>query len=394
MATIAEIVRSIKQIQDAAKMAYGISDLDAQVAKATGQVTTINVEIARARAEFRSVDVALQSAHAHMLNREKFLASANASYAIAGRTLDASRSIMGAIEHIRVAPSVVNITANATKEWLAVIKASELAQFRPSLPLEAHFARLYELAAIAEVSLLRVRSDSIGSRLDLDGSAREQLTATHTAFGQEYRAFFDTVSTHESTIVEVSKSLTELPAAEFVHEAALIVSTSEAEVDDEAEKATREITDELAAETTDQLTSLVSGLNKDLAVLLQGARVAFDTRNPDYVRHFAVSLRELFTQVLHKLSPDALVEQWTKKPQHYHNNKPTRKARLLYITRDIGPIFGGFITADVDAVLEFVDAFQKGTHGVRPNFSDGEILDMRRRMEGLLRLLLTIGNAR
>lgn len=37
----------------------------------------------------------------------------------------------------------------------------------------------------------------------------------------------------------------------------------------------------------------------------QGAKSALNsTDNPDYARHCAVSLRELFTHVIHRLSPD------------------------------------------------------------------------------------------
>jgi hypothetical protein len=51
---------------------------------------------------------------------------------------------------------------------------------------------------------------------------------------------------------------------------------------------------------------------------------------------------------------------------------------------------GGFLNTDVDAVLEFLDAFNKGTHGLRPDFTLEALLDMKTRMEGLLRLLLVV----
>jgi hypothetical protein len=52
--------------------------------------------------------------------------------------------------------------------------------------------------------------------------------------------------------------------------------------------------------------------------------------------------------------------------------------------------FGGFITVDVGAALEFLDAFQKSTHGLRPDFSRQQLVDLGHRMEGLLRSLLVI----
>ena len=110
---------------------------------------------------------------------------------------------------------------------------------------------------------------------------------------------------------------------------------------------------------------------------------------PTTLRHFAISLRELFTQVLQSLAPDAQLRAWTKDPDDYHNGNPTRKARLRYITRDFHDVFGGFFNADVEAtVLEFVNSFQKGTHAPRSELHVNDVLLLKARMEGLLRLLL------
>jgi hypothetical protein len=47
---------------------------------------------------------------------------------------------------------------------------------------------------------------------------------------------------------------------------------------------------------------------------------------------------ELFTHILHGLSPDAEVRKWSTEPAHYHNGRrPTRRAWLLYICREFLP---------------------------------------------------------
>src|SRR5262249_47466378 len=162
-----------------------------------------------------------------------------------------------------------------------------------------------------------------------------------------------------------------------------------AEPDEETAEAQRGVTTELAVETSDHLTMLISDLNPELTHLLNGAREAYASRHTDYVRHFVTSYRELFTHILHALSPDEEVAKWTKEPTHFHNKRPTRKARLLFITRDIGSVFGGFLNANVEAVLAFIDVFQKGTHGINPAFTDEQLTDMKNRTEGLLRFMLT-----
>jgi hypothetical protein len=84
------------------------------------------------------------------------------------------------------------------------------------------------------------------------------------------------------------------------------------------------------------------------------------------------------------------VKAWTPDPTDYHQGRPTRKARLRYITRNLHVVFGGFLQADVHAAIEFLEIFQKGTHDLESKLTLEEIALLRTRVEGLLRFLLVI----
>jgi len=396
MTTLIEVVRAARQIQEAARIVDGLPDLSRQVELVATQLklrSDAQAEIGRAIARPQPAEEVVQRACAQILALQDSMDRTKAISSLALVAFDVSQSIAAMLEHHATVQNLQAIREVATNDWTAAFKASELARRSAWLPLDVHLTRLYELSAIAQASLQRADPETLWNRLALSAAASKQLTTKHNKFASEYGEFFRGISSTVSAIVQVPKSITELPAAEFVNQAALVISTSEVELDAEAEEFEREIGRELAAETSEQLILLIRRLDPRLVVLLEGARAAVAAGHPDHVRHFAVSLRELFTHVLHLLAPDDEVRQWTKEPQHYSNGRPTRRARLLYSTREFAPSFGDFATADVDAVLKFIDAFQKGTHGVSPDLSGQQLIDLGRRMEGLLRLLLVVREA-
>ena len=132
-------------------------------------------------------------------------------------------------------------------------------------------------------------------------------------------------------------------------------------------------------------------MDDSLVQLWEGARGAFDSSNPDRVRHFAVSLRELFTHVLQQLAPDDKVRQWSTSPDLFSDNRPTRKARLLFICRDISNgSFIDFIEKDIAAVLELVKLFQRATHQVIVPYTEAQLEALMIRMESSIRFMLEI----
>jgi hypothetical protein len=124
------------------------------------------------------------------------------------------------------------------------------------------------------------------------------------------------------------------------------------------------------------------------------SKEAARSENPDRARHVSTSLRELYTHIVHRIAPDSEVQSWTSESSHFHNGRPTRKARLLYVCRHLnhGP-FETFVQKDVAAALGFLDLFQMGTHDIVPAFSATQLSSLIQRMEGLLRFLLETSKA-
>jgi hypothetical protein len=106
------------------------------------------------------------------------------------------------------------------------------------------------------------------------------------------------------------------------------------------------------------------------------------------VRHASVSLRELATHVLHRLAPDDEILAWSEDPNHYHNGRPTRQARVLYACRHVnyGP-YGKYLKKSVNATVAFFDALN-GLHDVRPDVCDFQLRLMLTDAIGILRFLL------
>src|SRR5260370_41197600 len=144
-------------------------------------------------------------------------------------------------------------------------------------------------------------------------------------------------------------------------------------------------------QTTEALEALLAELDINLVRLRQGANQALLSDNVDRGRHFLISLRELFTQVLHRLAPDNKIKNWTASPEHFDKGRPTRKARLLFVCRGINyDPFSSFVEKDIASILSACDIFNRA-HEVAIPFTQEQLVALKIRVESALRLLLTIG---
>ena len=175
----------------------------------------------------------------------------------------------------------------------------------------------------------------------------------------------------------------------------MLVGSSLLEIisNNESERYDREINTfeyEIRQDTEKSLNDLFHRFNPKLKPLLHGAREAIYSTNPDKERHILVSLREMITHILHGISPDKEVKKWTSAPEHYHNNRPTRKARILYVCRNInfGP-FEDFMHYDVESTIKFIELLNNGTHRVEPSLTEEQLESLIVRAESMAEFLLT-----
>ncbi|MHB8088820.1 MAG: pPIWI-associating nuclease domain-containing protein, partial [Anaerolineaceae bacterium] len=121
-----------------------------------------------------------------------------------------------------------------------------------------------------------------------------------------------------------------------------------------------------------QLLAWLESLDPAFSNMLLGAEQAIYSQNPDHLRHFASSHRELSTHILHLLAPNDQVKKWTKDPNHFDKDgKPTRKARLKFIARyHNNKTFVDFLIKDFENQMALLNADE---HRESQEYTDQEL---------------------
>ena len=267
---------------------------------------------------------------------------------------------------------------------------------RYDLVLQSHLAEVSKFSALSQISLSHLPLEGVvGNALKAESSIQSTLQRTFTDFATSYSKLFASLSNDPASVIALPPVVSRYSAVEFFNGVrvaeSVTVESDEFELGSELEEEAHQLEENIQQETESILEELLRRLNVDLIVLLHGARQSLESTNPDKIRHFATSLRELFTHVLHALSPDGKVKSWSNSPEHYDRGKPTRRGRLLYICRSLNhDPFSDFLEKDINAVLEFLRLFQRGTHEITPTYTDFQLKMMLVRMESTLRFLLEI----
>ncbi len=274
------------------------------------------------------------------------------------------------------------------KQQLAFAKMAEFLQ--PDKVWQSHLLEISKFAVLSQASLAKIQWEQVGNALEIHTKTKNAIKKSFLNFSNSYANIFNLLEQQPLIILSFPPAISKLPAVEFYNGVSVVDSiTLSSETDVEFENET--IKDETRKENDDRILYLLSEVNPDLIVPLQGARLSLNSTNPDHVRHFAISLRELFTHVLHTLAPDTEVKSWSNSPEHFDKGKPTRRARLLYICRTLNQNeFSDFVEKDIAAVLSFLQLFQQGAHEVVANYSDLQLKIMLMRMESAIRFLLEI----
>lgn len=140
----------------------------------------------------------------------------------------------------------------------------------------------------------------------------------------------------------------------------------------------------------EEVSHLLRSTNPGFVAMYEGALGALYSGNRDRVRHFSVSFRELFTHIIHTVAPDEEIGAWSSDESLYHNGRPTRKARLKYITRGLdSPNFHRYLDATINATDEFLGLFQRGTHAVDSGYTESQLDAMRIQAEATIKLILS-----
>ena len=122
--------------------------------------------------------------------------------------------------------------------------------------------------------------------------------------------------------------------------------------------------------------ALLQQVDPGLARPYIGAREALHSNNADHARHILSSLRELWNHLLRQLAPDDLVLPWIPTQNQkdlLHKDKPTRRARVLYICRKLnnGPLTN-FLMDDTRALVKLIELFNQ-VHKLETGLTDEQL---------------------
>lgn len=256
--------------------------------------------------------------------------------------------------------------------------------------LGVHLTRITERTLLAQGAVASISRQDIGGAIATTVDARDALQHGFDSFAKSYTQLFKSFEQPQTSILTLHPRLSELSSVEFFNGAELLRTTSLAsESEDKFEEDRKYVREEISDEIGEALPVLLSKLDPKLLRLWVGATHARRSSNPDRIRHFTTSLRELMTHVMHQLSPDDEIRGWSTSTTDFANNRATRRARLRFIARDINHgAFTDFVEKDIKATIAAFDLFQAGTHGIDSSLTDAQLAALQAKVESALYFLI------
>ena len=155
-----------------------------------------------------------------------------------------------------------------------------------------------------------------------------------------------------------------------------------------------QLVSEAELETSDCI-SLLQKVAPELARPYIGARDSLSGNNADRARHILSSLRELWGHLLRHLAPDELVLAWiteenTNEQSLLHEGCPTRRARILYICRNLNKEpFTKFLIDDTRMLVKLLELFNR-VHKLDSGLTDRQLKAILLKSDSWLMYILQI----
>ncbi len=315
------------------------------------------------------------------------------------------QEIVGANQHwqnlIKQATATSRIAESlsaAHQSWLDTIK-----------PIQHDFSQLSQLQASAKLALC-------DTSLRLSATERLMAGIDFEAIRGRFQIEMPVISGLESSIAHVAASygnlaeslreisdITRLPAFVLPGATREIYTTSFAletlrpwdERDEDEAETEIQFVAEAELETSGCI-ALLQQVDPGLARPYIGARDALYGNNADRARHILSSLRELWNHLLRRLAPDDLVAAWipgvSNQEDLLHDGKPTRRARVLYVYRELNnePLTD-FLMHDTRALMKLIELFNR-VHELETALTDEQLRAILIRTDSWLMYILQISS--
>lgn len=347
------------------------NDLAARLQKSTSAITSVQDSLSKQLALDRDILGATSAA----LSQARLIALTTSNF----RDLSAANERLTELvsrSAITDSPlSKVFAEHNALRESLkSIASQSSITALLSSLDT----TRLLHTSLSSQYRLLDLESRSFGRTIVASNTLANDLTATFSKLTRSYRNVVESLPAIPETHVPF---VAKYPPIEYSLEMDVLERISGDEDEDTEAEGLPSVDDELAS------------FDDRLLTLINGARESLRSDNPDRARHVTTSVRELCTHVLHGLAPDEEIRKWSTDGNHYHNDRPTRRARLLYICRKFScdPLTK-FVEDDVRAALTLIDSLNAGTHVVQSKLTEFQLEAIVYRMEALALFLIKISH--
>ncbi len=259
---------------------------------------------------------------------------------------------------------------------------------RASLDSVRAFASTSSL--LSSIDTTRLLATSLGSQrrlFDMEGNAIGRLIEASALLTNQLTATFGKMTRSYRNVIECLPRVAE-PMVPVIAKFSPIEYSLELDVLERISVDPEKDSDDRGLPSIDEE---LEHFDNRLMILVTGARKSLTCDNPDRARHVTTSVRELFTHIVHGLAPDDAVRKWSSHETDFHNKRPTRRARLLYICREFAckPL-EKFVEDDVTAALTLVDSLHSGTHAIQSKLTDRQLEAIVHRMESLAVFLLKI----
>jgi hypothetical protein len=265
-----------------------------------------------------------------------------------------------------------------------LIKPTKLAQFS----IQSNLAKISELSIFAENYLSKSEAAGLGAIVNINNELKININDSFLELSAGYKNLFASFGKNLGIFANFNPHITRLTSEEYFNSANLLESIS---IEGSEGVAEQILKNNILIDNERGLSFYLQQVNRDLINLWNGSKKALASDNPDRIRHFGTSLRELFTQVIHALAPNNEIKLWTSRKDYFKDGNPTRKARLNYICRNISnETFEEFIDKDITALLALLDLFENCTHEVKSKITEIQLLAMQCRAESTIKYLITI----
>ena len=299
--------------------------------------------------------------------------------------------------------------ATATSRIAESLSAAHQSWLDTIRPVQHDFSHISQLQASAKLALC-------DTSLRLAATERLMAGIDFEAIRGRFQIEMPVIAGLESSIAHVAASygglaeslreisdITRLPAfvlpgaTREIYTTSFAIETLRPWDDWDEDEAETEI--QLVAEAeleTSGCIALLQQVDPGLARPYIGARDALYGNNADRARHILSSLRELWNHLLRRLAPDDLVSAWipavSNQKDLLHDGKPTRRARVLYVCRELNndPLTD-FLIHDTRALVKLIELFNR-VHELETELTDEQLRAILLKTDSWLMYILQISS--